>query len=251
MNLKRIIPVLLLKNDELYKTTQFGASRYIGDPINAVKIFNEKEVDELIILDIEATIKQKEPNYNLLEEIASESFVPLAYGGGVKDIEVFKKLVQIGFERICINSATLNEEFVKACVQKFGSSSVIASIDYKLINHEPYVYTHSGRKKCNILLDEKAIQMEKWGVGELIVNNINLDGSYKGYDLDRIILLKEKLNIPVIICGGASSINDLKKALSNDISAAAGSLFVYYGNLKAVLINYPSRDKLKFSDDRY
>ena len=248
MNLKRVIPVLLLKDDELYKTVRFVQPKYVGDPINAVRIFNEKEVDEIIILDIDTTVKGKEPNYELLREIASESFVPMTYGGGIKSVLMFKKLVQLGYERLCINSGFYNDrDLVEKCIDKFGSSSVIIGVDYKNIKGRNVVFVESGKKNTGIELLDYIKQAEESGAGEIFLNSIDRDGTYQGIDFETAKKVSEVCHTPTIICGGVNSIENIKKAFKLNISAvAAGSLFFFYGRHRAVLINYPNKKELEF-----
>ena len=248
MRSKRIIPVLLLKDDELYKTVRFSNPQYIGDPINAVKIFNEKDVDEIIIFDIDATVNKKQPNYKLLQEIAAESFVPISYGGGVNDIEIFKEMIQIGYERLCMNSVFYyNQSIISECVEKFGSSSVIIGIDYKKVRGKNFVFVESGKKNTGIEVSDYAKQVETAGAGEIFLNSIDRDGTYQGLDLKVAAEISDQCKIPVIICGGANSLQNIKSAFELNISAvAAGSLFVFYGRYKAVLINYPDKTRIKF-----
>lgn len=245
MNLKRVIPVLLLKNDELYKTVRFKNPRYVGDPINAVKIFNEKEVDELMILDIDATPQGREPNYALLREIASESFIPMCYGGGIRNIEMFKTLVNLGYERLSINSGFYeNSKFVAEAVKRFGSSAIIIGIDYRTLNGKQIVFTDSGRKNTRVELSVYVKNAVEAGAGEIFLNSIDRDGTYSGLDLETAEQIANLSSVPVIICGGASSVENLGLGLHSKVSAvAAGSLFVFYGKLKAVLINYPDKNK--------
>jgi len=249
MIFNRIIPSLLLHQGGLVKTIKFKKMNYIGDPINAVKIFNDKEVDELMILDIDATVEKKEPNYALIEEIASECFIPLCYGGGVKSIEQMKKIFAIGVEKISLSSIAIDDpNLIKEASSLFGSQSIVVMLDIK----KPFwgtnsIYTHRGKKnrKLNPVLFAK--EMEQMGAGELVINSIDNDGLMQGYDMKLLQEIKEAVDIPVIGLGGAGSLEDMR-AIIKDIglsAASAGSLFVYQGALNAVLINYPEYKKIR------
>ncbi len=243
MKRARVIPVLLLQNNGLYKTVKFDKPKYIGDPINAVKLFNDKQCDELILLDILASKQDKEINFKLIEEIASECFMPLAYGGGVSKIEHIEKLLKIGIEKIILNSVLLsNIEFMETAVKYYGSSTIVASVDVKKNLFGKYqLYSHSGKKIPDVPLLDFLKAIEKKGAGELMINSVDLDGMMTGYDTKLAQTVSESLSIPTIICGGCNSFENIKNIfLTTHISAAAaGSFFVYHGPHKAVLINYP------------
>lgn len=249
MALPRIIPVLLLKDRGLVKTTKFQQPVYVGDPINAVKIFNEKEVDELIILDISATRQQYEPRYDYLREIVSECFSPLGYGGGVRTIDHIKKIVQSGIEKVVINTACCSEpEFLKRASADFGSSTIVAAMDIKKNIFGKYsVYTHAGTKSTGFDPVRHAVNLQQLGAGELFVNNIDLDGTMKGYDHALVRRIVDAVDIPVIVCGGAADHEDLYKAIkkSGASAAAAGSIFVFQGKHRGVLITYPEYEKIR------
>lgn len=242
----RVIPVLLLDNQSLVKTVKFANPYYLGDPINAVKIFSEKGVDELCILDISATKEEKHPDFDLLAEIATEAFMPLSYGGGIRDIDDVKRLIKMGFEKVIFNSALIsNAELVKKAVQYLGSQSVIASIDYKKnILGKPICYIQDGSKKTKYTPQQLANLSESYGVGEIILQSIDNDGMMNGYDIECIKNISDQSDIPVVACGGAKDINSIKQVLElgNAHAVAAGSMFVYYGKKKAVLINVPTDD---------
>lgn len=243
----RVIPVLLLKDGGLYKGVKFKNHKYVGDPINTVKIFNDKEVDELVLLDIEASRYNKPIDFNLLQEIATEAFMPLAYGGGVRSLEDAKRLFSIGFEKVILNTNAINNmELVRQLVSIFGSQSVIVSIDIKrgfLGQYRVYKKSASFKTKLNPI--DFAKKMEDLGVGEIILNSIDNDGVMGGYDLDIIQRVTKVLSIPVIACGGAGDLEDVKEAKEKGASAVgAGSMFVYHGVHKAVLISYPKYEKL-------
>lgn len=246
----RIIPSLLLHNDGLVKTIKFKNPRYIGDPINAVKIFNEKEVDELVIFDIDATIKNRDPNYDLIEAIVSEAFMPICYGGGVKEIDQMRRLFNLGIEKISISSeAVRNQELIRRAAEVFGSQSVVITLDIKQKGMRKHyqVVTHNGNNFTGRSPVEMAKTMQELGAGELIINSVDYDGIMKDYDNDIIKKIVDAIDIPVVAVGGAGSLQDMKNViLKTGVSAAcAGSLFVYHGRLKAVLINYPSQEELQ------
>jgi imidazole glycerol-phosphate synthase subunit HisF len=249
MALPRVIPVLLLRNKGLVKTFKFKDSRYVGDPFNAVKIFNEKEVDEIIILDIDASREGREPSYTYLKEIASECFMPLSYGGGVKTIDQIKRLIQSGIEKIILNSEAIrNPGFVESAAKVFGSSTIIGAFDVK--NNfwgTRQVFNHTQGKTINLDPVKHAIHLEQLGVGEIFINNVDRDGTREGYDLDLIKSITEKVNVSVIACGGCGSIQDIGAVVNNAHAraAAAGSFFVFHGKHQAVLITYPPYDVLK------
>jgi len=243
MALPRVIPVLLLRNKGLVKTVRFNEHKYVGDPINAVKIFNEKEVDELVFLDIDASRENREPPYEYLKEIASECFMPLAYGGAVRSIEQIRHLIQSGIEKIIINTQALeNSDFVRSACETFGSSTIVGAIDVKKnIWGKTKVYTHV--KKSTIDMDPSAfaLKLQQLGVGEIFLNNVDRDGTLQGYDLDLITRVTQAVDVPVIACGGAGSIDDIDNAINkaHASAAAAGSFFVFHGKHRAVLITYP------------
>ena len=247
MLLKRIIPCLLIKDGGLVKTEKFKNPRYVGDPINAVKIFNEKEADEIIIIDINATIEKK-INYELLSKIFSECFVPICYGGGISTIEDAKKIIKLGAEKICIQSHGIeNKKFVIDLVNNFGSQSIVLSIDLKKnIFGKLKLWNYLENDFYNVdniyeFIEEKI----SYGFRELFINDVDNDGLLKGSNKDLIKSISSKINIPTIFCGGINSIDDIKKSFESGAkSIAAGSFFVFYGKLKAVLITYPT-EKIK------
>ncbi|OFY86480.1 MAG: imidazole glycerol phosphate synthase subunit HisF [Bacteroidetes bacterium RIFCSPLOWO2_12_FULL_31_6] len=243
----RIIPVLTLQNEKLVKTIRFKNPTYIGDPINAVKIFNEKEVDEIVILDITATKEKREPNYAKIEEIASEAFMPFAYGGGITNIHQIEKLFKLGIEKMVLNSILeTNMDLVKEAAKIFGSQSIVASIDVKKnVFGKEQAYKISGSTKINLPLVEYIKQIEDAGAGELLINSIDRDGTYQGYDLELIKQVSSSVHIPIIACGGAASIDSFLPAIQHGASAiAAGSMFVYTGSTRGILINYPKQEDL-------
>lgn len=244
----RVMPCLLLKNSKLVKTIKFKNPNYVGDPVNAIKIYNEKEVDELIFLDITATIENKKPSFKTISEIASECFMPLTYGGGINNLEDMKTIFNLGAEKIAINSYGVeNPSFIAKASEKFGSQSIIVSIDVKKKLGSSYdVYTHSGTQSAHIDPVDWAKKVQNLGAGEILLTSIDRDGTMEGYDLTLINKICEAVNIPVIVCGGAGKVEDFTKAVHAGASAvASGSLVVYHGSVQGVLINFPSKDELK------
>jgi cyclase len=243
----RIIPVLLLQNRGLTKTIRFQKGKYIGDPINAVKIFNDKEVDELIIFDIDASKENKRPDFDLINDLASECFMPLGYGGGIKDIDDIKKLFDIGVEKVIINnSALLNLSIINEASKRYGDQSIVVCVDIiKTILGRYQVYSHVKGKSVSVDLSEFIKNVISSGAGEIILQSVDRDGMMNGYDLSIIHKVANNINVPLVACGGAGTIEDLKKGADAGASAlAAGSMFVFHGPHKAVLINYPSLQQL-------
>jgi cyclase len=239
----RIIPVLLLHKGALYKTKQFKNPSYVGDPINAVRIFNEKQVDELMILDIDCSNQNMEPDYQLIEEIVSEAFMPVAYGGGVRNIEIAQKIFHLGIEKIVLNTV-LNENImlIKQIGEIYGAQSVSVCIDFKKnIFGKTNAYFKNGSIKSSKSITELARLYESMGAGELILNDINREGTYTGYNQVFLKEMVKEVNIPLIISGGASQNDDFLEAANNGASGmAAGSIFIYQRPHNAVLISYPS-----------
>ncbi len=254
MVFSRAIPCLLLHKKGLVKTVRFKTPRYIGDPLNAIRIFNEKEVDELMLLDIDATVEGREPDYALIEDIASECFMPLCYGGGVRTIEQMKRIYALGVEKISLGSAAAEApEIVARAAKVFGSQSVTVTMDVKKFMFGGHrVTTRNATRKSRYTPVAFAKLMEAQGAGELVVNAVDRDGMMAGYDLELLREIADAVSIPVIALGGAGKLEDLKAAVTaaGVSAAAAGSLFVYYGPLKGVLINYPPYEALRelFSD---
>ncbi len=244
----RIIPTLLLEDGMLVKTKKFKAPRYLGDIMNAVKIFNNKGVDELCILDISATRNGKAPDTELLHDIATEAFMPLSYGGGICKIEQAKKLFRCGFEKVIFNTALLkNPKLVKEAVCYAGSQSVVASIDVKSeFFGKPVCYIEDGRERITLHPVALARHAEKLGVGEILLTSISNEGSMNGYDIKLVKSVTDAVNIPVIANGGAGHVEDLREVLEEGHAdaAAAGSMFVFYGRNRAVLINMPKEEEL-------
>ena len=239
----RIIPVLLLHKGGLYKTKQFKNPKYVGDPINAVRILNEKEVDELLILDIDCSAENKEPNYALIEEIVSEAFMPVGYGGGIANLEIAKKVFQLGVEKVIINSAlTKNLNLISEISAIYGAQAVVGCIDYKksFLSVTKAYFTNASQKS-NAKPLEWAKTIENAGAGEIILNAVDREGGYDGYDLELLKQVVGSVNIPVVVSGGAGSNADFDAAKKAGASGmAAGSLFIYQRPHNAVLISYPS-----------
>ncbi|EOT28352.1 imidazoleglycerol phosphate synthase, cyclase subunit [Eubacterium sp. 14-2] len=241
----RIIPVLLIDDRDLIKTINFKERTYLGDPVNAVKIFNRKGIDELAILDIGATSRHREPDFEILKDIAAEAFMPLAYGGGITTVEQARELAKIGYEKVVINTQLIrNPELVKRIVEVLGSQSVVASIDAKLVHGKYMCAIHDGQEIVKISPKTLAKQAEELGAGEIFINSVDRDGMMSGYDLKLVKNIVNSVNIPVTACGGAAGIEDLKEVLhkGHAHAAAGGSMFVYYGKLKAVLITAPTEE---------
>ena len=243
----RVIPILLLNEDGgLVKTRIFDKPVYIGDPINAVRIFNEKEVDELILFDISASIKNNLPNYSLIGEVVSESFMPTGYGGGINCLDQIKRLFDLGIEKIVLNTSMFDYDLINQSANIFGSQAIVVSLDFKKSIFSNYhLFTKSGRLKHNINLSDHIKRLCNFGVGEFIVQSIDKEGLMKGYDLELIEKVSLLVDVPIVASGGAGSLQDMKNAIASGASAtAAGSLFVFKGNEKGVLINYPTQEKL-------
>ena len=243
----RIIPCLLLRHKGLVKTVNFNDPRYVGDPLNAVRIFNEKEVDELMVLDIDATSNNVEPDYVMIEALAAECRMPFCYGGGVKTVEQAERIIGLGVEKVAISSAVIDDpEIVPRMAERVGSQSVVVVLDVRknLIGGQYTIWTHNGKKCTGQCPMGLARQMQTLGAGELVINSIDHDGSMKGYDLALVEQMRESISLPLTVLGGAGSIKDIAELINKFgiIGAAAGSLFVFKGVYKAVLINYPSRE---------
>lgn len=248
MALKRIIPCLLYDGSGLVKTIKFKNPSYVGDPINAIKIYNDKEVDELILIDINASKQKRKPNFDKIADIASEAFMPFAYGGGVKTFEDFAKLYKIGVEKVIVNSLIQeNPETIKKVIEHYGAQAIVACVDYKKIvfgGKQPFSYI--GNKIKYSLVDYVKYLANDIGVGELMLHSVDRDGTWEGYDSHVIEQLLNAVEIPVIACGGCGSIEDLKQILykSNVNAAAIGSMAVYSKKGMGVLINFPKREEV-------
>jgi imidazole glycerol-phosphate synthase subunit HisF len=240
----RIIPCLLIHKNGLVKTVGFSNAKYVGDPINAVKIFNEKKVDELIVLDIDATVNNQEPNYALIAHLAAESRMPICYGGGIKTVEQARKIIGLGIEKIAISSAALSHpSLITEIANVLGRQSVVVVLDVKQKNRNKYeIWTHNGKVNSRRLLKDVVSELMDLGCGEIVLNSIDQDGQMKGYDLNIIEQINDIIQIPLTVLGGAGSLQDMRKLIEKYgiLGLAAGSLFVFKGVFRAVLINYPS-----------
>ena len=243
----RIIPTLLIDDRDLIKTVKFDRRTYLGDPVNAVKIFNRKGIDELSILDIGATRNGREPDYELLKDIASEAFMPLSYGGGVTSLDQVHDLLAIGYEKIVLNTSFVRcPELIEKAAGQFGSQSIVVSIDAKKEKSGYICYIADGSEKTGFTPQELARKAQTLGAGEIIINSINNDGMMNGYDIELVREVVNSVSVPVVAIGGAGGIDDLKKVIEEGHAhaAAGGSMFVFYGKLKAVLITAPSEREL-------
>jgi cyclase len=243
----RVIPCLLLKNNGLFKTTKFKNPKYIGDPINAIKIFNEKEVDELMVMDITASKENKGPNFELIERFASECFMPLAYGGGIKTLAQAKQLFACGVEKICLQSSILeNPRLITELSDTFGNQSIMVSIDIKKNLFGNYrLFNSSLGKTINSNWVDVLTNLISFGAGEVLLNSVDRDGTMSGPDLELIKIASSHVKVPLISIGGISSLNDISNCITAGANAvAAGSFFVYQGPHRAVLITYPSYSDL-------
>jgi cyclase len=244
----RVIPILLMRNKGLTKTVKFGNGKYIGDPINAVKIFNDKEVDEIVVLDIDASKENRKPNFEAVKEIASECFMPLGYGGGIQDLDDVKKLFSLGVEKVIINSAALLDlTLIRESSNIFGDQSIVVGVDItKNLLGKYQVYAHKTGKAVAIDLAKYVEEAVHAGAGEILLQSVDKDGVMNGYDLKIIQKIANNINVPLVACGGAGTIEDFRKGADAGASAlAAGSMFVYHGPHKAVLINFPTQEQLK------
>jgi imidazole glycerol-phosphate synthase subunit HisF len=243
----RITPCLLIRNKGLVKTTKFDNSKYVGDPINTVRIFNEKAVDELIVLDIDATSKESEPDYSLIKKLAAECRMPLCYGGGIKTLDQAKKIIGLGVEKIAISAEAIkNPILISTIANAIGSQSVVVVLDVKkTLFNKDIVFTHNGTISSNKSPFELALMAERFGAGEVVINSIDRDGMQSGYDLDLAKKLCDTVNLPLTIVGGAGSLEDIERLVKRCgvVGAAAGSLFVFKGVYKAVLISYPNENQ--------
>jgi cyclase len=240
----RIIPCLLVHKGGLVKTVGFEKPKYVGDPLNAVRIFNEKEVDELMVVDIDATREGREPDYKLVANLATECRMPLSYGGGVRTVEQFERLVSLGVEKVATSAAAVSDlGLVSAAAQRVGGQSVVVVIDVRRKGKGYEVFTHNGTRATGLDVVDFARRVEAAGAGEVVINSIDHDGQMKGYDLGLVRAVRAAITRPLTVLGGAgtlSHVSDLVKEFGI-IGAAAGSLFVFKGVYRAVLINYPAR----------
>lgn len=244
----RIVPCLLVHNKGLVKTVKFKDPKYVGDPLNAVKIFNEKEVDELIVMDIDASVEHRDPNFELIKNLAIECRMPFCYGGGVSTVEHAIKIISLGAEKVALNTAAIqNPQIVADIAKAVGKQSVIVVMDVKkkfLGGYE--VMTCNGKKSTGKEPVEMAKKFESLGAGEIVINSIDNDGVMNGFDNVINDKVRNSINIPMTILGGAGNISHIKEAIERYgvIGVAAGSLFVFKGIYKAVLINYPSQEDI-------
>ena len=248
MPLPRVIPSLLLRTTGLVKTQKFNKPIYLGDPVNIVRIFNDKEVDEICLLDITATHEDRGPNFKILSEISSECFMPLAYGGGISTVAQMKELFRMGVEKVILNSHVVEDMLlVRQAAETFGSQSVVISVDAKTHVFGRYrVHVRGGTKNTGWEPAAYASKMQALGAGEILLNSIDRDGTMRGYDLDLIRNVASAVDIPVIACGGAGHVSDFRLAIAAGASAiSAGSLFVFQGPHRAVLISFPAPEELK------
>lgn len=253
----RIIPCLLVHNKGLVKTVKFRNPKYVGDPINAVKIFNEKEVDELIVLDIDASVEKKAPNLQMIKNLATECRMPLCYGGGIKTVAQAQEIFGLGVEKIAVSSLAVEEpNIIYDIIEKVGSQSVVVVLDIKKkkLSGKYEIYLHNGNKSTGLEALNFAEKVQAMGVGEIVINMIDQDGMMKGYDLKFIKKIREILHIPMTVLGGAGSMEDMGAVIQDHgiIGVAAGSNFVFKGKFKAVLINYPTiSEKEKFFEENF
>jgi cyclase len=245
MMLSRIVPCLLVDNKGLIKTINFKNPRYLGDPFNTIRLFNGKEVDEIIVLDIGASRDDKKPDFDMIRKLASECFMPICYGGGLNNIEDVQKVFELGVDKVSFNTALHDNIIViKETIRRYGSQSIVASIDFKNVKGKNIVYTHNGQRSTKIELKDFAVYLESVGVGELLITSIDKEGTYMGYD-ESIFDICKLVNIPVTVNGGAGSLQDMISAIDSGASAAsAGSLFAYYGKKRTVIPNYPKLNKM-------
>ncbi|GAA4092902.1 AglZ/HisF2 family acetamidino modification protein [Mucilaginibacter panaciglaebae] len=244
----RVIPSLLLKNGGLYKTLKFDKPKYVGDPINAIRIFNTKQVDELMVIDIDASRSQKEPNYALIEQFAGECFMPLCYGGGIKTVEQASKIFKLGVEKVCLQTAILdNTKLIKDLAERFGSQSVVASVDVKKDwLQRPKLYKASAGQTLSTNWLTYIKEAVDAGAGEILLNAVDRDGTLQGPDLSLIAQASAEISAPLIALGGIGSLKDIKDAIDSGASAvAAGAFFVFHGPHRAVLITYPEYKELE------
>ena len=243
----RIIPCLLIHKGGLVKTVQFGSPKYLGDPLNAVRIFNEKEVDELMVIDIDATCRGTPPDEAVIANLAAECRMPLAYGGGVKTVEQIERLIGLGVEKVAVSSAAIADpDLVLRAAERVGRQSIVGVMDVKAggLLRKSEVVTHNATKRSGLRPVEFAQKLQALGVGEIVVNSVDRDGMMQGYDMELVETVRNVVDVPLTILGGAGTLDDVRQLVGKYkvIGAAAGSLFVFKGKFRAVLINYPDRD---------
>lgn len=245
----RIIPCLLVHEKGLDKTVSFKTAKYVGDPINAVRIFNEKESDELMVLDIDASAKGHEPDYQMIEKLASECRMPLCYGGGIKTVEQAQRIFSLGVEKVALSSAAIQDpDLVTRIAERVGTQSAVVVLDVKKKLFGGYeVVTHNGKKSTGKNPFELAALFQKKGAGEIVINSVDMDGQMKGYDMALAEKVRKEITLPLTILGGAGKLEDIGELIQKFgiIGASAGSLFVFRGAYKAVLISYPTNEEKK------
>jgi cyclase len=242
----RIIPCLLIQDGGLVKTVEFKNPKYLGDPINAVRIFNEKQIDELIVLDIDATVKRKDPDFKMISNLASECRMPLCYGGGINNSDQIRRIIELGVEKVSLSSAAIqNPDIIDEGAKYVGSQSIVITLDIKNTNNGYMIFTENGRNNTGRDPVSLVKEYQMYGVGEIVINSILFDGTMNGYHFDLIDLIKDEIGVPLTVMGGAGSHNDIEILFSKYglIGAGAGSLFVFKGPYKAVLINYPNEEE--------
>lgn len=246
----RIIPTLLVHEGGLVKTVGFKDPKYVGDPINAVKIFNEKEADELVVLDIDATTRATDPDYRMIANLAAECRMPLSYGGGVRTVEQAERIIALGVEKVALSAAAIERPaLLSEIAERVGRQSVVAVIDVRrrtgMFRKGLEVTTRNATCAHTIAPVELALELERAGAGEIVINSVDRDGTMKGYDLDLAVEMRRRLGVPMTVLGGAGSLDDISKLIGacGTVGASAGSLFVFKGSLRAVLINYPPNEK--------
>ncbi len=245
----RIIPCLLVQNKGLVKTVKFKDPKYVGDPLNAVKIFNEKEVDELMVVDIDATRESRPPDFGLIKNLAAECRMPLCYGGGVTTVEQARKIISLGAEKVAISYAAMsNPEIIPAMAEAVGRQSVVVVLDVRKKMFGGYeIYTHNNKKSTGKNPVKYAQYLNDLGIGELVINSIDKDGTMQGYDFNLVDKIRAVTDMPLTVLGGAGSMDDIRALIDRYgvIGAAAGSFFVFKGKYRAVLISYPSLEEKK------
>jgi cyclase len=244
----RVIPCLLIHDGGLVKTTKFKDAKYVGDPINAVRIFNEKEADELIVVDIDATSLNQEPNYERIQYLAAECRMPLCYGGGIKTVEQGKKIISLGVEKVAVSSQALKTpRLVSDLAAEIGSQSVVVVLDVKkkMLSKQYEVWTHNGKKNTKRNPVDVISEVQNMGAGEIVINFIDSDGTMKGMQTEAIKMFKSICKVPFTVMGGAGSLEDLGDIVADNglLGVAAGSMFVFKGRYRAVLINYPTQEQ--------
>lgn len=248
MNLPRVIPCLLMRDRGLVKTVQFGKHTYIGDPVNAVRIYNEMEADELILLDIDASRLGSGIDWETIQDVANEAFMPVCYGGGITSVKHAERLFRTGVEKVSLSTAAAqNPSIIRSLADTFGSQSIVVTLDIKYTTNGPVVMTHGGTRMSATTFQDSIQQVVDNGAGEIMVNSIDRDGTMNGYDLITLRIVTNNVRVPVIACGGCGSLSHMQNAVNQTgvTGLAAGSMFVYWGRLKGILINYPKRETLK------